>query len=128
MNIALWIVAGLLAVVYVGSGALKVILSKERIAATGPAAGWVEDFRPRSVKAIGVLEVLGGLGLVLPAVLGVAPEVVPVAALGLAMVMVGAVVTRISRREYKFALVDLTYLLLICFVAWGRFGPESFVA
>ncbi|MFD6142096.1 DoxX family protein [Promicromonospora sp. NPDC060271] len=127
MNIALWIVAGLLAVAYVGGGALKVILSKQKIAATGPAAAWVEDFSPGAVKTIGVLEILGGLGLILPAASGIAPELVPLAALGLAMIMVGAAATRISRREYRFALVDLTYLALIAFVAWGRFGPEAFV-
>lgn len=127
MNIALWIVAGLLALVYVGSGGFKIIASKETIAATGPAAGWTEDFKPRSIKALGVFEVLGGLGLVLPAVLGVAQDLVPLAALGLAMIMVGAVVTRISRHEYKLMMVDLTYLILIGFVAWGRFGPETFV-
>jgi uncharacterized membrane protein YphA (DoxX/SURF4 family) len=127
MNIALWIIAGLLAVVYVGSGGLKVLASKQRIAATGPAAGWTEDFSPAGIKAIGVLEVLGGLGLVLPAALGIAPELVPLAALGLAMIMVGAAATRISRREYRLMLVDLTYLVLIGFVAWGRFGPEAFV-
>jgi hypothetical protein len=127
MNIALWAVAGLLALAYVGSGGLKVIMSKEKIAAMGPAAGWVEDFRPRSIKAIGVLEVLGGLGLVLPATLGIAPELVPLAALGLAMIMVGAAATRITRHEYKLMLADLGYLALISFVAWGRLGPEPFV-
>lgn len=126
MNIALWIVAGLLAVAHVVGGGLKVIMSKQKIAASGPAAAWVEDFSPGAVKSIGVLEVLGGLGLVLPAVFGIAPELVPLAALGLAMVMVGAAATRISRREYKLMMVDLTYLVLIAFVAWGRFGPESF--
>ncbi|MFD2797662.1 DoxX family protein [Promicromonospora vindobonensis] len=128
MNIALWIVAGLLAIVYVGSGALKIIASKERIAATGPAARWTDDFKPSTIKAIGVFEVLGGLGLILPALLGIAPDLVPLAALGLAMIMAGAAVTRISRREYKLMLADLTYLVLIAFVAWGRFGPEAFVA
>jgi hypothetical protein len=64
----------------------------------------------------------------LPAALGIAPELVPLAALGLAMIMVGAAATRISRREYRLALVDLTYLVLIAFVAWGRFGPEAFVS
>lgn len=128
MNIALWIVAGLLAVVYVGSGGLKVIASKQRIAATGPAAGWTEDFSPPAIKAIGVLEILGGLGLVLPAALGIAPGLVPLAALGLAMIMVGAAVTRISRREYTLMLADLAYLVLIGFVLWGRMGPEAFVA
>jgi uncharacterized membrane protein YphA (DoxX/SURF4 family) len=128
MNIALWIVAGLLAVAYVGSGGLKVVMGKEKIASTGPAAAWVEDFRPGTVKAIGVLEVLGGLGLVLPPLVGVATDLVPLAALGLAMIMVGAAATRITRREYRLLVADLTYLALIGFVAWGRFGPEAFAA
>lgn len=127
MNIALWTVAGLLSVAYVAGGGLKVIMSRERIAATGAAAEWVEDFRPSSVKAIGALEVLGGLGLVLPAVLGIAQELVPLAALGLVMIMVGAAITRIGRHEYGLMLADLTYLALAAFVAWGRFGPEAFV-
>jgi hypothetical protein len=128
MNIALWIVAGLLAVVYVGSGGLKIIARKETIAATGPAASWTEGFTPRSIKAIGVLEVLGGLGLVLPPVFGIAEDLVPLAALGLAMIMVGAAVTRISRHEYTLMVADLAYLVLIGFVLWGRLGPEAFVA
>ncbi|WP_454851055.1 DoxX family protein [Promicromonospora soli] len=127
MNIALWTVAGLLAVVYAGSGGLKLILSKERIAATGPAAGWTEGFTPRSIKVIGVFEVLGGLGLVLPPALGIAQDLMPLAALGLAMIMVGAAVTRVSRHEYTLMLVDLTYLVLISFVLWGRLGPVPFV-
>jgi uncharacterized membrane protein YphA (DoxX/SURF4 family) len=117
MNVALWAVAGLLAVAYVAGGGLKVVMSKQRIAASGPAAAWVEDFRPGSVKAIGVLEVLGGLGLVLPPLVGVAPDLVPLAALGLAMIMVGAAATRLTRREYRLMAVDLTYLALIAFVA-----------
>ena len=128
MNIALWAVAGLLALAYVAGGGVKVVLSKEKIFASGPAAAWVEDFRPGTIRTIGVLEVLGGLGLVLPAVLGTATDLVPLAALGLAMIMVGAAVTRLSRGEYRLMLVDLTYLVLAGFVAWGRFGPEAFVA
>jgi VIT1/CCC1 family predicted Fe2+/Mn2+ transporter len=53
---------------------------------------------------------------------------VPVAASGLAMIMVGAVITRIRRQEFTFMMADLVYLGLAGFVAWGRFGPESFVA
>ena len=57
MNIALWIIAALLALVFLASGALKLILPKEKIAATS-AGGWVEDFSAGSIKAIGILEVL----------------------------------------------------------------------
>lgn len=126
MDLALWIVAAVLAVAYLGSGGGKLMLPKEKIATFGSSARWVEDFNPGSVKAIGALEVLGAIGLILPAVLDIAPGLVPVAALGLAMIMTGAVILRIRRHEFKLMLADLTYLVMAGFVAWGRFGPESF--
>jgi hypothetical protein len=126
MNIALWIVAGVLAAAYFFGGAGKLIMSKERIAAFGPSAKWTEDFSGGAVKAIGAFEVLGGLGLVLPAVFDVATVLVPLAATGLGLIMVGAAVVRFRRHEYRLMAVDLVYLVLVAFVAWGRFGPEAF--
>ncbi|MFG2769547.1 DoxX family protein [Streptomyces sp. NPDC048350] len=128
MNLALWIAAGLLAVAYLLGGGFKVITAKEKVAASGPGARWVEDFSEGSVKAIGALEVLAALGLVLPAVLDTAPVLVPLAALGLVMLMLGAAFTRIRRHEPRFMVVDLAYVVLAGFVAWGRFGPESFIS
>ncbi|WP_304452434.1 DoxX family protein [Nocardiopsis sp. YSL2] len=126
MNLALWIVAGLLAVAYVVGGVGKLIVPKERIAAFGRSAGWVEDWSAGAVKGIGALEVLGGVGLILPAALGIAPVLVPLAALGLAMIMVGAVVTRVRRREFGLMAVDFVYLALLVFVVWGRSVVEPF--
>ena len=126
MNLTLWIVAGLLAVAYLSGGGVKLIMPKEKIVATSAGARWADDFSAGSVKAIGVLEVLGAVGLVLPAVLDIAPVLVPLAALGLVMIMVGAVITRIRRHEFKVIVANLAYLALAGFVAWGRFGPESF--
>ncbi|MGI5215859.1 DoxX family protein [Plantactinospora sp. CA-290183] len=74
----------------------------------------------------GALEVLAAVGLILPAVLDIAPVLVPLAALGLVIVMVGAAITRFRRRETAYLVADLVYLALAGFVAWGRFGPESF--
>ncbi|MGH3674746.1 MAG: DoxX family protein [Mycobacterium sp.] len=128
MNLALWIVAGLLAVAYLIGGAGKVIMQKEKIAAATPSARWVEDFSAGSVKAIGALEVLGAAGLILPAALDIAPVLVPLAAAGLGLIMVGAAITRLRRHELKAMAADLAYLALAAFVAWGRFGPESFTA
>jgi hypothetical protein len=125
MNLILWIVAGLLAVAYLIGGG-KLIMPKEKIAAKAPGARWVEDFSAGSVKAIGALEVLAVLGLVLPAALDIAPVLVPLAAPGLVMIMVGAVITRMRRHEAKFMVGDVVYLALAGFVAWGRFGPGSF--
>ncbi|MFI5621427.1 DoxX family protein [Streptomyces sp. NPDC051567] len=126
MNLALWIVAGLLAAAYLLGGGYKVITPKGKITAAGPSARWVEDFSAGGVKAIGALEVLAAVGLILPAVLDIAPVLVPLAALGLVTLMVGAAATRIRRHETKLMVVDLVYTVLAGFVAWGRFGPESF--
>jgi DoxX-like family len=126
MNLALWIIAGLLAAAYLAGGAGKVIKSKERIAAFGPSAHWVEDFSAGSVKAIGGLEVLAAVGLVLPAALDVAPVLVPLAALGLVLLMVVAAITRVRRHEYRLVMVDLAYIVLAAIVVWGRFGPAAF--
>ena len=126
MNLALWIIAGLLAVAFLGAGTGKLIMPKEKIAAITPSARWVEDFSAGTVKAIGALEVLAAIGLILPAALGIAPVLVPLAAVGLVLLMVGAAITRLRRHEPKFMLADLAYIALAGFVAWGRFGPEPF--
>ncbi|MFD9412042.1 DoxX family protein [Streptomyces sp. NPDC059989] len=128
MNLALWIVTGLLAAAYLVGGAFKVITPKEKIAASGSSGRWVEEFSAGGVKAIGTLEVLAAVGLVLPAVLHVAPVLVPSAALGLVLLMLGAAIIRIRRHEPKLVMVDLGYAALAAFVAWGRFGPESFIS
>lgn len=128
MDRTLWTIAGLLAAGYLFGGIVKLVVPKEKLA-TIPAAGWVNDFSAGAVRAIGVLEILGALGLVLPAVLGIAPVLTPLAAVGLAVLMAGAAVTRFRRDEHKAMLADLVYLALAAFVAWGRFfGPESFVS
>ena len=127
MNVALWIVAGVLAVVLlVGSGS-KLLVPKEQMAGTlGAASRWVEDFRPGALKAIAVVELLGAAGLILPAALDIAPVLVPVAASGVVLLFMGAVTMRLHRGERATIMGDLVYLALAAFVAWGRFGPAAF--
>lgn len=122
MNTALWIIAGLLAAVFLLAGSNKLFLSREKLA-KAPGGGWVLDFGPSFLKALGAVEILGAFGLILPALLGVAPVLVPLAATGLAAIMLGAAVVTYRRHAFRHMLVDLTYLAL---VAFGRFGPESF--
>jgi uncharacterized membrane protein YphA (DoxX/SURF4 family) len=124
MNIALWIIAGLLAVVFLAGGAVKVIQPKEKLAASG--MGFAEDFSAGSVKAIGALELLAAVGLILPAVLDIAPVLVPLAAVGLVLLMVGAMITHLRRHESQALVMNLAILALAVLVAWGRFGPQSF--
>ena len=125
MNLALWIVAGLVALVFL-VGSAKLFVPKEKIAGMGAAAGWVEDFSPGALKAIGAIELLAAAGLILPAALDVAPGLVPVAATGAVLLMVGAVITRLRRGERVTIVGDLAYLAMAVFVASGRFGPEAF--
>jgi uncharacterized membrane protein YphA (DoxX/SURF4 family) len=124
MNIALWIIAGLLAVAVLASGAMKLARPKEKLAAFG--MGWVEDFSAGAVKAIGALEVLAAVGLILPAALGIAPVLVPLAAVGLVVLMVGAIITHLGRHEAQVTASPMALLALAVLVAWGRFGPQSF--
>jgi hypothetical protein len=125
LNLSLWIVAGLLAVVFLISSA-KLFVSKEKIASMGAASRWVEDFSPGALKALGALELLAAAGLILPAALDIAPVLVPLAAAGAVLLFVGAVITRLRRGEKLTIVADLVYLAMAAFVAWGRFGPESF--
>ena len=125
MNLLLWIAAGVLAGAVLVAATNTLVIPKEKLAPF-PGAGWVEDFSPGALQAISTLEILGAVGLILPAVLGIAPVLVPVAATGAALLFAGAVITRLRRGERATIVVDLVYFALAVFVAWGRFGPESF--
>jgi hypothetical protein len=124
MNLALWISAGLLAVVLLVSSSAKLFVPKEKLA-TVPLGGWTGDASVGFVKALGALEFLAAAGLVLPAALDIAPVLVPLAAVGVVLLMVGAMITHLRRHEAVGVALNLAYLALAAFVAWGRFGPES---
>jgi uncharacterized membrane protein YphA (DoxX/SURF4 family) len=125
VDTALWVMAGLLAAVFLVAGSSKLFIPRERLA-KAPGGGWVMDFGARFIKALGAVEILGAVGLIVPALLDIAPTLVPLAASGLATIMVGAAIVTYRRQEFKHVLLNLTYLTLAAFVAWGRFGPESF--
>jgi hypothetical protein len=124
MNLALWIVAIVLAAVFAGSGLMKQFVPKDKLVTAGQ--GWAQDFSPSSIRLIGLAEILGAIGLVLPAAVHIAPVLVPSAAIGLVLVMVGAAVVHARRNEPMNVAVNLVLIALAAFVAWGRFGPYSF--
>jgi uncharacterized membrane protein YphA (DoxX/SURF4 family) len=125
VNIVLWIIASLLAVAFLGAGAMKLTQSKEKLGAN-PNMGWTESFSPGVIKMIGALEVLAALGLILPAALDIVPVLTPLAALGLVLIMVGAIVTHARRKESQAIGMNAILLILAAVVVWGRFGPYSF--
>lgn len=125
MNLALWIIAGLLATVFLVAGVNKLFIPRDKLGKV-PGGGWVLDFSPAFLKTLGAVEILGAIGLILPAVLDIAPILVPLAAVGLGAIMIGAAVVTSRRHERAHAALNLSYLALTVFVAIGRFGPESF--
>lgn len=125
MNVFLWILAGLLAAMFLVAGAGKLAQSKEKLGAS-PNMAWTEDFSPGSLKMIGTLEVLAAIGLILPGAFEIAPVLVPLAAVGLSLLMVGAAITHARRGETSNIAINVVLLALAVVVAAGRFGPESF--
>ena len=119
MNIALWIVQGLLAAAFLMAGGMKATQTKEKLASN---MAWVEDFAPTTIRLIGIVEVLGALGLVLPMLTGILPWLTPVAAVGLVLTMLGAAYTHLRRGETAMMMPGIVLLVLAAFVAYGRFA------
>src|SRR3989454_8634993 len=113
MNVALWIVQGLLAAVFLLAGGAKLVLPLDQM--TGPVAlpGWF-------LRCIGLAEVLGALGLVLPGLLRIRPGLTPLAAAGLVIIMIGATVVMWAGGVVPVALMNVVVALLAAFVAYGR--------
>lgn len=125
MHLALWIATGLLAVIALAGGLSKSFVPKERLA-EHPGGAWTADVSVGFVRTLGVLELLAVAGLTLPAVLDVAPVMVPVTALCWIGLMVGAMIAHGRLGQFGLVTVNFAYLSIAAFVAWGRLGPEPF--
>ncbi|NYI80418.1 DoxX family protein [Nocardioides panzhihuensis] len=126
MHIILWVAAIFLTFVYLGGGLSMLLLSKERFRNAFEGWHYAEDFPAGFLKLMGVMKVLAAAGLILPAVTGTATWLVPLAALGLVLLMTGAATTRIIRKEWGSAAGDLVFWSLAAFVAVGRFELVPF--
>lgn len=118
MNIAYWIVAGLLALLYLYSGGLKVIRTKEQLK---PMMEWVQDAPMPAVRSIGAIEVLGAIGLILPPLTGIAPGLALAAAIGFVLVQIGAIRVHLRRGDRQIAL-NITLLIAAAVTAWLATG------
>jgi uncharacterized membrane protein len=124
MDTAVWIVAALLAALFLVTGLTKITQPRLKMA-EGPME-WAADVTDGQFRTVGVLELLGAAGLILPAVLGIASTLVPLAAIGLALTMVGAIVTHLRLGETDRLAVPIVVLALALFVAVERFGAYHF--
>ena len=118
MNIVLWICAGLLAAMFLMAGVMKVTMPKEKLE---PTMQWSKTWSRPQLQALGAVEVLGAIGLILPRALNIAPVLTPVAAVGCAVVMAGAVVTHYRMKDYPGIAMPGVLLVLAIVVAAGRF-------
>ena len=120
MNIALWIGQVLLAIVFAGSGAFKISKSKQWLVDNGQTG--VVFFPLPAIRVIASLELLGVLGIVAPWATGIAPILTPLAALGFALLMVGAAICHAKLREPRNVAINMVIFAIAVFVAWGRFN------
>jgi uncharacterized membrane protein YphA (DoxX/SURF4 family) len=117
-TVLLWIIQGLLALVYLFAGAMKFIIPMEQMTKQIPLPGLFLRF-------IGVAEVLGAIGLILPGLLRIRPGLTPLAAAGLAIITVGATVVTLRTGGGAMALFPLVVALLSAFVAYSRWERSS---
>lgn len=122
MEVLLWVLQGALAVAIGGAGLMKLVKSRRELATR---MAYVEDFTDTQVKLIGGVEVAAALGVVLPAATGILPTLTPIAAVGIILLMLGAMATHIRRREFPALVPNIILALMAAVVAWGRFGPYA---
>ncbi|MFN0246385.1 MAG: DoxX family protein [Kofleriaceae bacterium] len=98
MHTVLWILQGVLAFAFLGAAMAKLTQSRSQLT-KNKWMGWANDFTDTQIKLIGIAELAGAAGLILPMALSIAPELTRAAAAGLALLMGGAVITHAKRRE-----------------------------
>jgi len=118
MNVALWVIQGLMALVFLMSGGMKATAD---LAVLGEQMAFVQSAPAWFVRFVGISEVLGAVGLILPSALRIAPKLTPLAAASLAFVMLSAIVMHVGIEGDVTSLpINLVFLGMLSFVAWGR--------
>ena len=116
-NSVLWIVQGVLAAMFLLAGGSKLVMSAQQMTTPGPV-----QLPVLFVRFIGVCEVLGAIGMILPGLTGIRPGLTPLAAGGLLIIMVGATIINVMNRMAAFAVPTIVLGLMAAYVAYGRSG------
>jgi len=117
MTIALWIVEGLLGLIFVITGSFKFFQTKEKVIESGGT--WAEDFKPGIIKGIAGTELISGLCVIVPRLLGHGHYLTFLAAVSIAVIMTGSIYTHIRRKEFQHALINSVFLVMALFVAYA---------
>jgi len=118
MNIILWIGQALLAIAFIYSGINKLIFPEQKLVAKGQTG--VAGYSPATIRFIGISEILGAIGIVLPWLTGIVPVLTPLAALAFAVIMLLAAPIHYRLREPQNVAVNISLLIISLLVAWGR--------
>jgi len=119
MNATVWIIHGILAIMFAMAGIMKSTQPKGKLVKSLP---WVNDFSTSTVQFIGLSELLGAIGLIVPWITGIAPILTTISAIGICVIMVLATnIVHLKKREYKEIAINIFLFLLAAFVAYGRF-------
>ena len=119
MSTVVWIIQILLTIMFLMAGMMKLMKSKEQMKAK---MGWVEDYSQGTIKFIGLMEILGAMGLILPGIFDTLTILTPVAALGVVLIMLGAIRTHLRRKEMQMVMMNVMLLLLSAFLCAAKFG------
>ena len=126
MAIALWIVSGLLGLIFIITGSFKLFQTREKVIASGGA--WAGDFEPGIVKIIAGVELISGLSVIVPRLLGHGRYLTFMGAASIALIMTGSIYTHIRRKEFQHAIINSVFLLMGLFVVFmpaGRFETKN---
>jgi len=118
MNIVLWIVQSVLALMFLMAGFMKALTPKDKLATKMP---WVNDYPAGMVKFIGLMQLAASLGLILPWLTGIFPVLTPIAAAGLCVIMILAAAYHLRKGERKEIGINLFIFLMAVFVSYGRY-------
>ena len=118
INCLLWVVQTMLSLLFAVTGITKLKVSKQRL--REKIGDWVDDFTPQQIKMIGLVEALAALGLVAPMLFGILPVLTPFAALGVVLLMSGAIIVNLAHRKKSAVRTNVLLMFLALFVFVGR--------